>query len=171
MVKFNQAFWEKNTVDIIIELAQDLTYDEIQDVVDIIDGMDTSDYTDKELDKLDLNIQKKITNKRKIKQKFKENDMNIELTIRDAKDLASAICESFYFGREDEFEILSENIPKGNNKDQVMYFYDTKLEALLSSKTFIVNDPNTAIICRDNEEYIVITSGSVDTVSDWINRN
>ena len=32
-----------------------------------------------------------------------ENDMKIEFDTNDAKDLANTSCESFYFGREDEF--------------------------------------------------------------------
>jgi|TARA_B100000686_G_C16669357_1_gene905490 hypothetical protein len=104
-----------------------------------------------------------------------ENDMKIEFDTNDAKDLANTSCESFYFGREDEFETVSENIPQGNNKGKVMHFYDTRLEALLSCKAFKQNDPNTAMVWREvnyliegddtshsREEYIVITRGSLD---------
>tara|TARA_Y100001937_G_scaffold114868_1_gene165076 strand:+ start:748 stop:1116 length:369 start_codon:yes stop_codon:yes gene_type:complete len=103
-----------------------------------------------------------------------ENDMKIEFTTEDAKELSHTICQSFYHGREGEFEMLHKNDDVPSNDQQLMYFYAFQLEALLSYKAFLKNDPNTAMVVREVEpyvkdkkiiirqfEYIVITQGTM----------
>ena len=49
--------------------------------------------------------------------------MKIEFTTEDAKELSHTICQSFYHGREGEFEMLHKNDDVPSNDQQLMYFY------------------------------------------------
>ncbi len=52
------------------------------------------------------------------------------LTYIDCKDLCHTICQSFYHGRENEFEVWRNNkVPI--NKNSVMYFYDNQTTAFI----------------------------------------
>ena len=94
--------------------------------------------------------------------------LNNLLSKQDCMDLAHTTCNSFYDGREDEFEILkNKKVPK--NKDSIMLFYDNHLSALLCYNT--LNEHNySSLIWREvrstikgknqknyTEEWIVIT--------------
>ena len=100
--------------------------------------------------------------------------MKIEFSIKDARDLSNICQESYYSKRKDEFEVLSENEPPLDDKGRVMYFYNTRLEALLSYKAFKEKDPNSAMLWTEytylikggkdthwEEEYVVVTRGKI----------
>jgi hypothetical protein len=95
----------------------------------------------------------------------------------DADFLSHTKCESFYKGRENEFEVLhiTDNGTIGkHNKKEVMYFYDTKLEGLLSYQAFAQKHEEAMLLWREvshsiegeekphySEEYIVVTKGKM----------
>ena len=71
----------------------------------------------------------------------------MNLNRQDCMDLAHTMCNSFYDGREDEFEIIrNDNVPK--NIDSVMLFYDTHVSALLCYNTLNKNN-DTSLVWRE----------------------
>ena len=94
--------------------------------------------------------------------------MATNLSKEDCLDLSHTICNSFYHGREDEFEIIkNDNVPK--NIDSVMLIYDTYLAALLCYNILNKNN-DTSLVTRDvcwtikgedkknyEQEWIIIT--------------
>ena len=91
--------------------------------------------------------------------------MNNLLSLKDCEDLSNSSCQSFYYGREDEFEVWRNNkIPK--NLGSVMYFYDSLTTALICYNVY-KRKYKTSLVWREHN-YTIGKSKKQHWVEDWI---
>ena len=91
--------------------------------------------------------------------------LNNLLSKQDCMDLAPAMCNSFYYSREDEFEILrNNNVPE--DIDSVMLIYDTHVTALICYN-ILKTYSNTSLVWRE-ACYSIEGEDEKNVIEEWI---
>ena len=87
------------------------------------------------------------------------------LSYKDCEDLSNTITKSFYYGRNDEFEVWrNKKVPK--NENSIMYFYNNQATALICYN-ILKTKYNCSLVWREYN-YTVGKSKKTNWAEDWI---